>query len=1493
MRASTLGGLRFALRFALIALLAATPAPGGEFDFEPGGILDPLGSSASWQASCEPQGLAAEVHASGFAVTPLHAGLLWRLEVGLLSWGRPGRAVTPSEPHPEAAGHRATWRRDAGLVEWLESGGRGFEHGFTLEAPPPGAGPLVFDLRFGGGLQPVVGRDRRSVSFARRGGQLALLRYAELSASDAEGRALPARLELGGIDAERGWALRIVVDDAGARYPIEIDPLLTGAAWSSYETDHTFAVAWGDWDADGDLDLAASGYDAEPTRVYENRGGLLILAWSSPGTRAGHGLAWGDVDGDGDLDLAVAVDLAPNVLFENLGGTLTAEPVWTSAESDASQSVAWGDVDGDGDLDLAVANDDGQVNRLYENLSGLLETAAGWSSTETDSTLSVAWGDVDGDGDLDLAVGNVPTSGVGYNRIYLNEGDAFAATAAWSSDEADATTSVAWGDVDGDGDLDLAVGNAGGQPNRVYLNAGSSLATAAAWSAGDSGATNSVAWGDVDGDGDLDLAAGLYGSPNRVYLNSGTALAVSPGWQSIEPDLTYGIAWGDWDGDGDLDLAAANATQPIRVYENVGALLATAPTWSSAETDSTASVAWGDWDGDGDLDLAVGNLESQPNRVYENDAGALTAAWTSAESQSTSAVAWGDWDGDGDLDLASGDSTGPVRIYENSGGALASAWAAALTEAVTDLAWGDRDGDGDLDLAVGNYDQPDRVYDNLGDALSVGWTSAESSRTLGIAWGDRDGDGDLDLAVGNSSQQPVRVYENDAGGFAVVWASTGDPMQWNYGRLAWGDADGDGDLDLLVRNHDWGWPDIRSQVLLDVGGAFSPGWSAPFESKAMDVAWGDWDNDGDLDFALSNYESPNRVFENVAGTFALAWTAALAEKTNALAWGDWDGDGDLDLAVGNLEGQPNRLYQNGWLHRPSRLPESPVSPVLGRRPGATAAALFHSSPERLGSPVLVPYLLVDEEGDPARRLRVEYSLAGGGSWRPATAGGCGDGAEDLAASPTGTPHLYCWDAEADGVTRADSVVVRLTVLHQASQRLAGPVQRAAMSTTSPPFRLWQRQADLEISKTDGSERATPGAAITYTLVASNAGPDSVEGARVLDLLPAAVAEATWTCLGSDGGVCAPAAGSGDVELDADLPVGASITIEVEATVAPSASGLLVNCATISGPADGTVTELEAGDNVATDTDLLSPQSDLSVGLTDGTETAIPGEQVTYALVVGNAGPSDSIGAQVVDLFPPEIAAVTWTCEGTGGGLCAGGPRAGDILETVDLPVGGSVVFTAVASVDAAARGTLVNSAAVHAPATEAGGGRMGVELAGSARRVTALGDPAPGDNMATDVDALLAQADLAITKDDGVEVVALDEPVTWTIAVTNFGPSAVPGAQVTDLFPSAVAGVVWECVGSAGGVCGVPAGSGDLAMSVALPPGGSVTITASGTVLSAAAVEGLANSASVEGPAEVLETDATDNAAIDRDLGWWLFGDGFETGDPCAWSVVLGGPPCP
>ncbi len=189
----------------------------------------------------------------------------------------------------------------------------------------------------------------------------------------------------------------------------------------------------------------------------------------------------------------------------------------------------------------------------------------------------------------------------------------------------------------------------------------------------------------------------------------------------------------------------------------------------------------------------------------------------------------------------------------------------------------------------------------------------------------------------------------------------------------------------------------------NTGGALASTWTSAYSDDTVSVAWGDWDGDGDLDLAAGNFGQPNRVYANSGGALASAWTSADSDDTRSVAWGDWDGDGDLDLAAGN-EYQPNRVCSNGWLNRPGGLPETPTSPVLSERPGSTDAASGYSTAEYLSSPVAIPFTLYDEQSDPAWQIVPEYSLSGGGQWLPAT--NLTGPTPYLQSSPGGTEHVF-------------------------------------------------------------------------------------------------------------------------------------------------------------------------------------------------------------------------------------------------------------------------------------------------------------------------------------------------------------------------------------------------------------------------------------------------------------------------------------------------------
>ncbi len=236
-----------------------------------------------------------------------------------------------------------------------------------------------------------------------------------------------------------------------------------------------------------------------------------------------------------------------------LGTTLSLELGWSSSQADNTSNMAWGDFDNDGDLDLVAGNlsllNDNHPIRLYRNDNGSLGDAPVWESAEFSVLYSVAWGDVDSDGDLDLAVGNFATQP---NRIYRNDGlseedQTPLLTLVWEAPENLSTTRLAWADFDSDGDLDLAVGNDAegniGAQNRLYRNDGldgnGMPQLSLFWQSSDASATSSLAWGDYDNDGHVDLAIANgeieSGEPNQVYLNDNGTFSATATWTSDEP----------------------------------------------------------------------------------------------------------------------------------------------------------------------------------------------------------------------------------------------------------------------------------------------------------------------------------------------------------------------------------------------------------------------------------------------------------------------------------------------------------------------------------------------------------------------------------------------------------------------------------------------------------------------------------------------------------------------------------------------------------------------------------------------------------------------------------------------------------------------------------------------------------------------------------------------------------------------------------------------
>jgi uncharacterized repeat protein (TIGR01451 family) len=386
------------------------------------------------------------------------------------------------------------------------------------------------------------------------------------------------------------------------------------------------------------------------------------------------------------------------------------------------------------------------------------------------------------------------------------------------------------------------------------------------------------------------------------------------------------------------------------------------------------------------------------------------------------------------------------------------------------------------------------------------------------------------------------------------------------------------------------------------------------------------------------------------------------------------------------------------------------------------------------------------------------------------------------------------------------------------------------------------QADLSITKTDGATTEVPGTSVSYTITVTNNGPSNANGATVSDTFPATLTGVTYTSVAAGGATGNTAAGTGNISDTVNMPAGSSITYTVSATIASSATGDLINTATVTAPAG--VTDPTPANNSATDTDTLTPQADLSITKTDGATTEVPGTSVTYTITVTNTGPSDANGVTVADTFPGILSGVTFTSVAAGGATGNTATGSGNINDTVNMPSGSSVTYTVSATISASATGNLTNTATVTEPA--------------------GVTDPTPGNNSATDTDTLSPEADLSITKTDGVTNEVPGTSITYTITATNNGPSNANGVTVADTFPATLTGVTFTSVAAGGATGNTAAGSGNINDTVNMPSGSSITYTVNATI-AASATGSLSNTATVTAPGGVTDPTPGNNSATDTD----------------------------
>ncbi|MEC9476970.1 MAG: FG-GAP-like repeat-containing protein [Planctomycetota bacterium] len=465
-----------------------------------------------------------------------------------------------------------------------------------------------------------------------------------------------------------------------------------------------------------------------------------------------------------------------------------------------------------------------------------LESSTGRLPVFNEYSSQVAIADVDGDGDLDLCFAN----GRGFFsatlqervRLLINDGNATFTdeSVARLGDLIGYGRDVEFGDVDGDGDLDLAVANDFLTPQNLLINDGTGFFT-------DESATripqfamssSHCAFGDIDDDGDLDLwytrgGTSRFGSGQaQLWINDGLGFYINGTAQLLPQQLVsepMDCIFGDLDGDLDLDMIEGHRAGNSKLYINNGGFFVDATAGNFPADSNTYSYDLGDLDADGDLDVfgansGVGSREA----VFHNDGNASFTDVTTTVLPNNSNPniddndsKFLDYDNDGDLDVTVCAIGGPERMLRNNGSGfltLVAGVISSISDSSLDVELGDLDGDGDLDMVTAQGESGafrNRLYLNQG---------LPDSRAPNIAqWEELD---DVDVGAGPRRVRAVvrDSMSSDHGAFYqainLEWSDGGPfqevPMAWSGHQLYRGlipDPGTSAIISYRVRATDW------------------------------------------------------------------------------------------------------------------------------------------------------------------------------------------------------------------------------------------------------------------------------------------------------------------------------------------------------------------------------------------------------------------------------------------------------------------------------------------------------------------------------------------------------------------------------------------------------------------------------------------------------------------------------------------------------------------
>jgi hypothetical protein len=697
------------------------------------------------------------------------------------------------------------------------------------------------------------------------------------------------------------------------------------------------SVTIGDVDGDGKPDLAVGNYGSNTVSVLMNTSTSGSITFASKVDLTAGASPWnvaiGDLDGDGRPDLTVG-NFISNTVSVFMNTSTSGSTTFASKIDFATEVQPFGvvicDLDGDGKPDLSVGNNGSSTVSVFRNTStyGSITFATKVNFATEVQPFGVAIGDVDGDGKPDLAVGNVMSNTV---SVLRNTSSSGSITFASRVDLATGVQAfgVAFGDLDGDGKPDLAVGS--NSSNIVSVFSNTSTSGSISFASKVDFATEvqplSIAIGDIDGDGRPDLAvANVQSSTVSVFRNTISPPARVPTITSFFPTsgpigssvTITGTNFSNTPANNIVYFGAVRATVTSAASTSLGVTVPTGATYMPITVTVEGLTAY----------------SQAPFIVTFAGGGPITPGTFApkvdfATGASPYGIAISDLDGDGKPDFAvvNSNPSGSISVFRNTSAFGSITFASSIDFATGvnpfAVAISDLDGDGKPDIIVVNFSSNSiSVFRNTSTSGSITFAAKVDFAGInpyGIAIGDMDADGKPDLVIANSraSGSSVSVFRNTSSSGSITFASPFDLTTGSYSSgVAISDIDGDGKHDIAVANADNNTVSVFRNTSLP-GSITSSSFAAKVDiscgAEPEGIAIGDVDGDGKPDLVVTNqFSQTASVFRNIsssgsitASSFASAVDFAAGSGAYTVVLGDVDGDGKPDLVVGNA-------YSNGF-----------------------------------------------------------------------------------------------------------------------------------------------------------------------------------------------------------------------------------------------------------------------------------------------------------------------------------------------------------------------------------------------------------------------------------------------------------------------------------------------------------------------------------------------------------------------------------------------------